>query len=404
VNDTAPPSRAPLGNAPRRFRGPFARWPRAADAILAIAVFLGTVFVVDGPGEALTIRPVGDVPIPALLVFAVASAALYWRRRAPLVAVGVTVIAWAVTLGSGYSDLGGPVIIALYSAGRYATEDRWGQVGVAAAIVVVIVDILTEPAPWGEAVFGGVALFVAWYVGRRLRLRAERAAELLREQAAEARRIVTEERTRIARELHDVVAHRVSLMTVQAGAARAVAAEDPEASLRAMGAVEEAGRQALDELRHLLGVLRPETDLDGLGPQPGLADLPRLVEQIRGAGVDVSLATDGVSGELPARVDLFAYRIVQEALTNVLKHAGPGAHSEVRLGTDRSGIVIEVLNDGRGAVVMPGSGAAQDSARGHGIVGMRERARLLGGTLDAGPRPGGGFGLVAHLPTGTEPA
>jgi signal transduction histidine kinase len=404
VNDTALPSRAPLGNAPRRFRGPFARWPRAADAILAIAVFLGTVFVVDGPGDALTIRPIGDVPIPALLVFAVASAALYWRRRAPLVVVGVTVIAWAVTLGSAYSDLGGPVIIALYSAGRYATEDRWGQVGVAAAIVVVIVDILTEPAPWGEAVLGGVVMFVAWYVGRRLRLRAERAAELLREQAAEAHRIVTEERTRIARELHDVVAHRVSLMTVQAGAAKAVAAEDPEASLRAMGAVEEAGRQALDELRHLLGVLRPETDLDGLGPQPGLADLPRLVEQIRGAGVDVSLATDGVSGELPARVDLFAYRIVQEALTNVLKHAGPGAHSEVRLGTDRSGIVIEVLNDGRGAVVMPGSGAAQDSARGHGIVGMRERARLLGGTLDAGPRPGGGFGVVAHLPTGTEPA
>ena len=404
MNRTAPPSPTPLGNAPRRFRGPFARWPRAADAILAIAVFLGTVFVVDGPGDALTIRPIGDVPIPALLVFAVASAALYWRRRAPLVVVGVTVIAWAVTLGSAYSDLGGPVIIALYSAGRYATEDRWGQVGVAAAIVVVIVDILTEPAPWGEAVLGGVVMFVAWYVGRRLRLRAERAAELLREQAAEAHRIVTEERTRIARELHDVVAHRVSLMTVQAGAAKAVAAEDPEASLRAMGAVEEAGRQALDELRHLLGVLRPETDLDGLGPQPGLADLPRLVEQIRGAGVDVSLATDGVSGELPARVDLFAYRIVQEALTNVLKHAGPGAHSEVRLGTDRSGIVIEVLNDGRGAVVMPGSGAAQDSARGHGIVGMRERARLLGGTLDAGPRPGGGFGVVAHLPTGTEPA
>jgi signal transduction histidine kinase len=402
VNGTALPSRAPLGNAPRRFRGPFARWPRAADAILAIAVFLGTVFVVDGPGDALTIRPIGDVPIPALLVFAVASAALYWRRRAPLVVVGVTVIAWAVTLGSAYSDLGGPVIIALYSAGRYATEDRWGQVGVAAAIVVVIIDILTEPAPWGEAVLGGVVMFVAWYVGRRLRLRAERAAELLREQAADAHRIVTEERTRIARELHDVVAHRVSLMTVQAGAAKAVAAEDPEASLRAMGAVEEAGRQALDELRHLLGVLRPETDLDGLGPQPGLADLPRLVEQIRGAGVDVSLATDGVSGELPARVDLFAYRIVQEALTNVLKHAGPGAHSEVRLGTDRSGIVIEVLNDGRGAVVMPGSGAAQDSARGHGIVGMRERARLLGGTLDAGPRPDGGFGVVAHLPTGTE--
>jgi signal transduction histidine kinase len=404
VNRTALPSRTPLGTAPRRFRGPFARWPRAADAVLAIAVFLATVFVVDGPGDALAIRPIGDVPVPALLVFAVASAALYWRRRAPLVVLGVAVIAWALTLGSGYADLGGMAIIALYSAGRHATEDRWGHMGVAAAIVVVIVDGLTDPAPWGEAVLGGFVLFVAWYVGRRLRLRKQRADQLLRQQAAEARRIVTEERTRIARELHDVVAHRVSLMTVQAGAAKAVASEDLEASLRAMGAVEQAGRQALDELRHLLGVLRPETDLDGLGPQPGLADLPRLVEQIRGAGLAVSLATDGVPAGLPARVDLFAYRIVQEALTNVLKHAGPGVHTEVRLGTDKSGIVIEVLNDGHSATVMPGSDAAQGGARGHGIVGMRERALLLGGTLDAGPRPGGGFRVVAHLPTGGEPA
>jgi signal transduction histidine kinase len=178
-----------------------------------------------------------------------------------------------------------------------------------------------------------------------------------------------------------------------------------------MGAVEEAGRQALDELRHLLGVLRPETDPDGLGPQPGLADLPRLVEQIRGAGLDVSLATDGVSGGLPARVDLFAYRIVQEALTNVLKHAGPGAHAEVRLGTDRSGIVIEVVDDGHSTKGLESASGRQleDSDRqdrrsaGHGIVGMRERARLLGGTLEAGPRPGGGFLVVARLPSGGEP-
>jgi signal transduction histidine kinase len=416
VNGTAPPSRTPLGNTPRRFRGPFARWPRAADAVLATAVFLGTVFVTDGPGDSLVIRPIGDVPTPALLVFAVASAALYWRRRAPLAVVGVTLLAWAVTLGSGYADVGGQVIIALYSAGRHSTEDRWGHLAVDAAIVLVIIDTLTDPAPWGEAVLGAVVLFVAWYVGRRLRLRQERAAQLAREQAAEARRIVIEERTRIARELHDVVAHRVSLMTVQAGAAKAVAAEDPEGALRAMAAVEEAGRQALDELRHLLGVLRPETGLDGLGPQPGLADLPRLVEQTRGAGLDVSLATDGLPAELPARVDLFAYRIVQEALTNVLKHAGPGARTEVRLGTDRNRIVIEVVDDGNGSE--PPSAAAdpfrpadspvgtdrQSRSAGHGIVGMRERARLLGGTLEARPRPDGGFRVVAHLPTGGEPA
>jgi signal transduction histidine kinase len=414
VNRTAPPSRPPLGNAPRRFRGPFARWPRAADAVLAAALFLATVFLVDGPGDSVVIRPIGDVPVAALLVFAVASAALYWRRRAPLAVLGVAVAAWAVTLGSGYADLGGVAIIALYSAGRHATEaqDRWARVGVGAAIVVVFVDVLTNPAPWGEAAFGAVVMFVAWYVGRRLRLRSERAAQLLHEQAAEARRIVIEERTRIARELHDVVAHRVSLMTVQAGAAKAVAAEDPEGALRAMAAVEEAGRQALDELRHLLGVLRPETGLDGLVPQPGLADLPRLVEQTRGAGLDVSLATDGLSSELPARVDLFAYRIVQEALTNVLKHAGPGARTEVRLGGDRNGIVIEVLDDGRGAAKgvesadgrQPTDSDRQHRRSGHGIVGMRERARLLGGTLEARPRPDGGFRVVAHLPTGGEPA
>jgi signal transduction histidine kinase len=411
VNRTVPlPSPTPPGNATRRFRGPFARWPRAADAVLAVAVFLAAVFLEEGPGDSVLARPIGDVPVPVLLDFAVASAALYWRRSAPLVVLGVAVIAWAATLGSGYSDLGGVAIIALYSAGRYATNDRWAHVGVDAAIVVILLDSLTGPLSWGEGVFGGVVLFVAWYVGRRLRLRQERAAELLREQAAEARRIVTEERTRIARELHDVVAHRVSLMTVQAGAAKAVAAEDPEAALRAMGAVEEAGRQALAELRHLLGVLRPETDLDGLGPQPGLADLPRLVEQIRGAGVDVSLATDGVPAELPARVDLFAYRIVQEALTNVLKHAGPGAHTEVRLGADRSGIVLEVVDDGFADKGSESAGGRQplDSDRlrraGHGIVGMRERALLLGGTLDARPRPGGGFRVVAHLPTGGEPA
>jgi signal transduction histidine kinase len=410
VNGTAPPSRQ-LGTAPSRFRGPFARWPRAADATLAAVVFLGTAFVVDGPGDALVIRPIGDVPVAALLAFAVASAALYWRRSAPVAVLGVTVAAFAATVGSGYADGGGPVLIALYSTGRYATDSRWAQVGIAVAGAVVVIDILTGPAPWGEAVFGGVVTFVAWYVGRRLRLRSERAAQRLRERAAEARRVVTEERTRIARELHDVVAHRVSLMTVQAGAAKAVAAGDPEAALRAMAAVEEAGRQALDELRHLLGVLRPETDPDGLVPQPGLKELPRLVQQIRRAGLEVSLTTDGLPTELPARVDLFAYRIVQEALTNVLKHAGPGAHTQVRLGTDNNGIVIEVLDDGsadkglESAVGRQPTGSDRPDGRsaGHGIVGMRERALLLGGTLDARPRPGGGFQVVAHLPTKGEP-
>src|SRR6266511_4077000 len=214
--------------------------------------------------------------------------------------------------------------------------------------------------------------------------------QLEREQAAEARRAIAEERTRIARELHDVVAHRVSLMTVQAGAAKTVAAADPESASQAMHEVEKAGRQALDELRHLLGVLRPEAEVAALGPQPGLADVPRLVEQFRAAGLDVSLAMEGAQIGLPARVDLSAYRIAQEALTNVLKHAGPSARTEVRLSTDNHHVAIEVLDNGHRATILPGSG--------HGIVGMRERALLLGGSLDAGPRLDGGFQVVARLP------
>ncbi len=394
------------GSGARRLRGPFARWPRTADALLAVAAFLATTFLVDGPGDAMLIRSIDELPVLVLLAFAASSAALYWRRRAPVVAVGVALAAWAALLGSDDAPLGWVAIIALYSLGRYEASLRWGASGVVLACLVVGVDGLRGPDTfWQVAIFGSLVMSGSWYIGRRLRLRQERAAQLVRERAAEARRILVEERTRIARELHDVVAHRVSLMTVQAGGAKAIAGEDPQAALQAMGAVEEAGRQALDELRHLLGILRPETgNLDDLGPQPGLADLPRLAEQIRRAGVDVALTSGGLPANLPARLDLFAYRIVQEALTNVLKHAGPGTRAEVRLCGDRGEVVIEVLDDGRGAAVVPEPDTAQDGRGGHGIVGMRERVLLLGGRLDAGPRSDGGFRVVAHLPLDGAPA
>ncbi|WP_218040566.1 sensor histidine kinase [Actinomadura sp. WMMB 499] len=389
MNSTATPA----------FRGPFARAPRTADAVLAVAVYLTAVLVLDGPGDTLVLRGPGEVPIIELVVFAVTGGALYRRRHEPLAVLAVVLAGWAVLLVSDRTLTGLPAMIALYSAGKYSADDPWGPLGVAATVVLLAVDSPSEPAVWWqEVILGGAVMYVAWYVGRRLRLRAERAARLLRERAAESRRIVIEERTRIARELHDVVAHRVSLMTVQAGAAKTVAPVDPDAAVRAMGAVEEAGRQALDELRHLLGVLRPDTDLDGLGPQPGLAELPRLVEQLRGAGVEVALTTDGTPSDLPARVDLFAYRIAQEALTNVLKHAGPGTRAEVSLRRDDAGIVIAVRDDGRGAAAVPAA-----SGRGHGIVGMRERALLLGGALAARPRPDGGFEVVAQLPTRGDP-
>ncbi|WP_327188614.1 sensor histidine kinase [Streptomyces xinghaiensis] len=411
MNRTALPSGVPLPGVPLPgvpggFRGPFTRRPRAADAVLAAVMFLLTVFVEEAPGDALALRPVTDVPLPVLLLFAVAGAALYRRRREPAAVLVVVLVAWAPTLGSSYATLGGMVVVALYGVGKYAGATRGNRLAVAAALAALVADGLLDSVPWGDIGFGVLVMAGAWYIGRRLRLRAERAVQLRYEQAAEARRIVTEERGHIARELHDVVAHRVSMMTVQAGAARMVAAHDPEEAREAMAAVEEAGRQALDELRHLLGVLRPEADRDRLGPQPRLDDLPRLVEQVREAGLDVSVVPvgGGAGAALPARVELSAYRIVQEALTNVLKHSGPRTRAEVRLRRDGGDLTIEVVDDGRGAAVPSVSAGAHGGVAGHGIVGMRERALLLGGSLDAGPRPGGGFRLTARLPTGGEPA
>jgi signal transduction histidine kinase len=381
----------------RGFRGPFARWPRASDAILAGVLFLTTVFVTEGPGDSLVLRPLDDVPVVAVLVVAVTAVAFYQRRRKPVAVLAVAVAGWALLLPIGHADFGGLfALFALYSVGRYGTSGRQGQIGLAATVTVLTLDNLVNSAPWSDSVTGVVVMFIVWYTGRRLRLRQERAAESRRQQAAEARRIAVEERTHIARELHDVVAHQVSMMTVQAGAAQAVVAADPEGARQAMAAVELAGRQALDELRHLLGVLRPETERDGLGPQPGLAELPRLIARVRTAGLDVQL-TDDLRTPLPTRVQLSAYRIVQEALTNVLKHSGPGTRTEVHLREDGTDITIEILDHAQ-------PGTARPQRAGHGIVGMRERATLLGGSLETGPRPEGGFRVLARLPLTGEAA
>ena len=387
----------PLNSARRPLRGPFTRWPRATDAVLAIVVFLAAVFVAtEEPNQDFDIRAFDDLSTAAVLIAAIVSGALYWRRTRPLVVLGVALAGSAASMAIGYPEGGFAVIFAVYSAGRYAENDRWNYIGLGAAAALVGLGEFLDDVVLGELAFGLFVMFLVWYIGRRIRFRGERAEQLEREQAAEARRAVAEERTRIARELHDVVAHRVSLMTVQAGAAKTVAADDPEGALRAMEAVEQAGRQALEELRQLLGVLRPDAEVEVLGPQPGLADVPRLVDQFAEAGLEVSLTMVQEGIDLPARVDLFAYRIVQEALTNVLKHAGSHARTEVRVSTNNHGVEIEVLDNGHRATILPGSG--------HGIVGMRERALLLGGSLDTGPRPGGGFQVVAYLPTGEEPA
>lgn len=369
-----------------------ARRPRGADAALTVAVFVTSLFLMLGPFEG---EAPGDLPFAALFLLAVACGALYWRRTEPLGVLGLTLVATLLAAAIGYRDLAGgyAVLVALYSAGRYVDDERWSYVGLAGSFSVCVGFPYLIGAITAVAVgFGLVVLSAVWYVGRRLRTREEDAEERRREQAADADRAVQAERTRIARELHDVVAHRVSLMTVQAGAAKTVALDDPQAALQAMEAVEHAGRQALDELRHLLGVLRPTGDEGSLVPQPGLADVPRLVDQFRAAGLDVSLQMADLPRGLPTRVDLSGYRIVQESLTNVLKHAGPKARTEVRVSAADGAVDIEVSDRGHAAAGLPGSG--------YGIVGMRERALLLGGSLTAGPQIDGGFRVAAHLPVG----
>ncbi len=383
-------------------RGPFTRWPRTADTVLAGVVLLLSLFVTDKvPDHDLAIRSARDLPATALFLFALASGALYWRRHSPLLVLGANLVALTLSMALANPESVWALPFALYSAGRYGSNDHWSYFGVGTALALTTINSLVTGEPTGSIGFGFLIVFLIWYIGRYIRVRGnylrllqERALQLEQEQASEARRAVAEERTRIARELHDVVAHRVSLMTVQAGAARTVAAHDPASALRAMQAVENVGRQALDELRHLLGVLRPEADAKELGPQPGVADIPALVEQLGDAGLEVSVSMDGDKSNLPTHINLATYRIVQEALTNVLKHAGLGARAEVRLSIDVRVIIVEVLDNGRGSTSLAGSG--------HGITGMRERAQAVGGSLAAEQRASGGFQVLARLPIGKQ--
>ena len=268
-------------------------------------------------------------------------------------------------------------------------ERRQAQAGVAAYVAAIAIVIRNHPTDGLEDfVFVMLILTCAWAAGYALKSKlAEADARRLRAEE-EAREAVAEERGRIARELHDVVAHSVSVMTVQAGAVRRLLTPEQEREREALLTVEQTGRQALTEMRRLLGVLRQEGETAALAPQPGLATLSTLVDQVRDAGLPVELTYEGEQLTLPPGVDLSAYRIVQEALTNTLKHAGP-AHAwvAVRYGTDE--VEVEIANDGR---------AENGGGHGHGLVGMRERVALCGGALTAGPRPGGGYTISARLP------
>jgi len=245
------------------------------------------------------------------------------------------------------------------------------------------------------ALFGAAVLFGATVQGRRLRLEAveQRAVALEREQDEEARRAVADERLRIAQELHDVVAHSMSVIAVQAGAGMHVIDREPEQAKLALEAISATSRSTLRELRRLLGVLRDDGAGAAYEPTPGLADLERLAHDVSATGVAVEVSMVGDLGAVPPGIDFTAYRVVQEALTNVIKHAGP-ARARVRIDATPSGLRIEVSDDGRGV-------NGRSDGTGHGLIGMQERVAVFGGALETGPTAGGGFRVAADLPYGS---
>jgi signal transduction histidine kinase len=226
----------------------------------------------------------------------------------------------------------------------------------------------------------------------------QRAAQAEADRLAEADRAVARERNRIAREMHDVVAHGMSVIAVQAAAGREIVHSNPDKAAEVFARIESAGREGLAELRRMLGVLRETDEHDAtLAPQPGIDDIEAAVEQSHAIGVDVTLTIEGDQRPLPAGVELAAYRIVQEALTNVRRHAGAHAVAIVGIAYEPDRLVVEVRDDGRGAC-----SSLSRSGAGHGLLGMRERVEIYGGELVTGPRPGGGFSVRATLPVATE--
>ena len=318
------------------------------------------------------------------------------RGRFPLgapVAVFVVLAAEAVTVGDVVTTAqmtGFTIIVAFAAVGAHA-DLRAALIGAAvgyASLAVVLADDRPRLASTLSVI--GVSA-VAWAIARAFVERSRRA-EHLEKRAATLERThaeaVASERATIARELHDVIAHSVSVMTVQATAARLLFDDDPPRAKESLVAVEETGRQALGEMRRLLGILRADEHEAQLAPQPGIADLDSLVEQVRSAGLPVSVIVEAEPNRLPPGIDLAAYRVVQEALTNVLKHAG-AARAQVAIRYGPAALELRITNDGQ---------ARRNGRSGHGLVGMRERVALYGGELEAGPQHGGGYAVRATLP------
>jgi signal transduction histidine kinase len=277
--------------------------------------------------------------------------------------------------------------LAVCLIGAVTAVGVWAPQGVGAVDRILLATVL----------FSGTAL-VAWVLGDSMRYRRayltaleDRAARLERERDAQAQIAAAAERARIARELHDVIAHNVSVMVVQADGAGYALRRDPDRAGQALAAISRTGRQALAEMRRLLGVLRSDDQQADLAPQPGLEQLRELLDQAREAGMSVSFTLEGPVRPLPEGAELAAYRVVQESLTNTRKHGGLAATAAVTLRYEPNGLLLQVTDDGLGA-------AAAADGPGHGLTGMRERVEMYGGTVRAGPLPSGGYQVTARLP------
>lgn len=372
---------------------------RAVDAVVAAALVIVAVALAAGGKHH------GPLTV---LAAAVTCATVAWRRRAPAATVAVAAVGITVFAVSGHSAhlTLEPVAVLLdyYMLGRLATQRRQPRVDALLLALAVAAIVISPGNPHVTDVAASWALFVAVpfaagrAIGSRVALTGElraNARRLEREQDERARRAAAEERNRIARELHDVVAHSVSVMVIQTQAARRVAGSDAEAARDALRSVQTCGRDALMEMRRMIGVLRHgDAELAGASA-PALSQLGALVARARSAGLPVEYRVEGEPRDLSPGLDLVAFRIVQEALTNVIKHAGP-ARARVKVTFAADALELEVSDTGRGPAVAAPAGAPQTV--GHGLVGMRERLILYGGELQAGRARGGGFRVRARVP------
>ncbi|MET8277567.1 sensor histidine kinase [Micromonospora sp. NPDC005174] len=378
----------------------------AADTMLPLALLVFGVLATDLAGD----NQPGSTPVDAicLALIALAALALLLRRRAPVATLAVVTMATSTYLVLGYPY--GPILLAfLFAVYTVAVRlpVRPAALAASGAFVLLVAHVFVSrgPAPgWFGVLPASAWVVVPFAVGVVVRVNRETAArsraEQARERAEQARRQADEERLRIAQEVHDVVGHGLAAISMQAEIALHLLPKRPEQAEVALTAISRTSREALDELRVTLGAVRRGAERE---PVPGLARLPALCDRLAGAGLAVDLRQDGDPRELPAAVDLAAYRVVQEALTNVLRHAGV-ASAEVTVGYRADELTVEVTDRGVGAASRFDAAGELDASAGqtggHGLAGMRERVAALGGRLTIGPRPGGGFRVWARLPLG----